>query len=117
MKRTHKVTLAGEELTLSLSFGTSLEILEKVESPTAILQAAVASMQGKPAAFRLTEKNIPTILMIGNKEHEGLSYKKIGELCFEHGFINAAGEALSYINAMVSNSSEEIVAEGKAEGN
>lgn len=113
MKRYHEIELAGEKLKLSLSFETSLNILEGVESPSVILQSAiddhrnrVAGRQPIPGAFRLNEKNTPKILQIANKDFEGLNYQRMGDLCFRQGFFDAMSLVIGYITALTSSYAE-----------
>lgn len=125
MKRHHKIELAGEELTLSLSFKTSLDIADEVASPSFIVEEltrmVMAQEEGDAPytpAFRFNERNVVQILTIANKPHENLGFETIGELAAQHGFILVFSETLAYLQEMVIGRSTEMEPDkGASEGN
>lgn len=125
MKRHHKIELAGEELTLSLSFQTSLDIADAVASPAFIVEELTRMVMAQEAGdapynpgFRFNERNVVQILAIANKPHENLGFNAIGDLAAQHGFILVFSEALAYLQEMVIGRSTEMEpSEGSSEGN
>lgn len=113
MKRHHKLELGGKQLTLSLSFATSLKIMDEVDSPTKIVESVlkgyVAERNGGEYAgeFTFNERNSVRIIEIANEPHEGLSFDEIGELAMQGNFLHFYGEVLGYLNEMVLGRSTE----------
>ena len=113
MKRHHKIKLGDTELRLSLSFKTSLTIMEEVESPTKIVESVlkgyVAERNGHEyeGEFAFNERNSVRIIELGNAEFEGKSFDEIGELAMEGNFLHFYGEVLGYLNEMVLGRSKE----------
>lgn len=113
MKRHHKIKIGGTELRLSLSFKTSLAIMEEVESPTKIVESVlkgyVAEKAGKEyeGEFGFNERNSVRIVELGNADYEGMSFDEIGELAMEGNFLHFYGEVLGYLNEMVIGRSKE----------
>lgn len=116
MKRYHKTTLAGEELTLSLSYKTSLEIMDEVQSPSTIIETILynyaASLDGKELSseFRFNERNAVKILALANKPHEALGEDYIGNLAIQEGFTGTYAKVLRYLQEMVMGRSKEMPA-------
>ena len=112
MKINHKLKLGGRNLTLGLSFQTSLTLLDELESPTVILQEVVrqtqAQSEGKAhtPSFVLNERTAVQILEIGNRDTDGLSFDEIGQLCFKTGFMEAYAAVLDYVMAMTMSHTE-----------
>lgn len=126
MKRNHQVEIGGKKLTLSLTFGTSLDILEEIGSPTDLVQTIVTSMQGRKTpenGMVLNERMLVRILEIGNEPHEGLDFDELGELAIDEGFTPTQGIVFGYLSTMVlgRKAMEEVetaeTAEGTDEGN
>ena len=113
MKRHHKVKLGDTELRLSLSFKTSLTIMDEVESPTKIVESILRGYQAEKLGqeydgeFVFNERNSVRIMEIGNAEFEGKSFDEIGELAMEGNFLHFYGEVLGYLNEMVLGRSKE----------
>lgn len=113
MKRHHKVKLGDTELRLSLSFKTSLTIMDEVESPTKIVESILRGYQAEKLGqeydgeFVFDERNSVRIMEIGNAEFEGKSFDEIGELAMEGNFLHFYGEVLGYLNEMVLGRSKE----------
>lgn len=108
MKRYHKATLGDTELTLSLSFKTSLEIKDRVASPTLIFEECLAAYDAASSGekredpkFAFDESKVATILAIANEPHENLGFDEIGELVMEHGIYNSYGLTINYISELV----------------
>lgn len=115
MKRNYKTELAGHNLTLSLSFSTSLDILDEVGSPSQILQDIIdtdtARRLGRvaPNGLRLNERLAAKILEIGNRDYQGKEFEEMGNLLFEHGLVQGYAVVVDYLTTMVSSHrSEEI---------
>ena len=113
MKRNQKVEVGGKKLTLSLSFGTSLKILDEVASPSYIVESVLrgyfAEKAGESyeAEFVFNERNSTQIIHIANEDHEGLSFDEIGELASEETFIKFYGIVIGYLNELVMGRSKE----------
>lgn len=113
MKREHKTEIGGRTLTLSLSFGTSLKLLDEVGSPSAIVEdfirgyTAERKGQEHAARFELNERNAVQILHIGNADYEGLSFDEMGELVMEDGIVVAYQKVFAYLNDLVLGRSKE----------
>lgn len=113
MKRHHKINIGGTELRLSLSFKTSLAIMEEVESPTKIVESVLKGYVAEKAGeeysdeFGFNERNSVRIIELGNAEFEGKSFDEIGELAMEGNFLHFYGEVLGYLNEMVLGRSKE----------
>lgn len=113
MKRHHKIKLGDTELRLSLSFKTSLTIMDEVESPTKIVESILRGYQAEKLGqeydgeFVFNERNSVRIMEIGNAEFEGKSFDEIGELAMEGNFLHFYGEVLGYLNEMVLGRSKE----------
>lgn len=103
MKRNHKITLGGKTLTLSVSFATSLDILDTVESPSkiveSIMQGVAAERRGETyeSEFTFTERNSVKIIELANKPYEGLTFEEIGELVMEDNILKFYGQVLDYL--------------------
>lgn len=126
MQRHHSITLGGQELTLSLSFETSLKLMEKVASPSFIVETLLTNynnaLEGKPVTkeFEFNERNAVQILEIANEPHECLSFKQMGKLVAAEGFLPSYGKIVGYLQEMVMGKSEELKKEdesGESEGN
>ena len=104
MKRVHKVEIAGRTLDLSMSFSTSLTIMEKVKSPSDIVES-IWRAQDDPKAepFRFTERNAATILSIAS----GLDFEEAGELIMEHGTFPSYQLVLKYLQELIIGRSKE----------
>ena len=108
MKRNFKAEIGGKKLTLSLSFGTSLDLLDEVGSPSQMLQDIIsesqARSQGKAVAlgFKLTERTATKLLVIANASTEALDFEEMGELCFTQGFLEVYGIVVDYLTEMIS---------------
>lgn len=120
MKRHHKLELGGKQLTLSLSFATSLKIMDEVESPTKIVESVlkgyVAERNGEEyeGEFIFNERNSVRIIEIANEPHEALSFDEIGELAMQGNFLHFYGGVLGYLNEMVIGRSKETADEEAA---
>lgn len=107
MKREHKVSIGGRELRLSLSFGTSLKLLDEVGSPSAIVEDILKGYEAERKGetfvptYKLNERMAAKVLEIGNAEHEGLSFNEIGELVMEHGVIDSYRAVFAYLNEII----------------
>lgn len=113
MKRHHKIKLGDTELRLSLSFKTSLTIMDEIASPTKIVESVLRGYQAEKLGqeyngeFVFDERNSVRIMEIGNAEFEGKSFDEIGELAMEGNFLHFYGEVLGYLNEMVLGRSKE----------
>lgn len=113
MKRHHKIKLGDTELRLSLSFKTSLTIMDEIASPTKIVESILRGYQAEKLGqeydgeFVFNERNSVRIMEIGNAEFEGKSFDEIGELAMEGNFLHFYGEVLGYLNEMVLGRSKE----------
>lgn len=113
MKRHHKIKLGDTELRLSLSFKTSLTIMDEIASPTKIVESVLRGYQAEKhgqeydGEFVFNERNSVRIMEIGNAEFEGKSFDEIGELAMEGNFLHFYGEVLGYLNEMVLGRSKE----------
>jgi hypothetical protein len=113
MKRHHKIKLGDTELRLSLSFKTSLTIMDEIASPTKIVESILRGYQAEKLGqeydgeFVFNERNSVRIMEIGNAEFEGKSFDEIGELAMEGNFLHFYGEVLGYLNEMVLGRSQE----------
>jgi len=113
MKRHHKIKLGDTELRLSLSFKTSLNIMEEVASPTHIVESVLKGYVAEKAGqdfegeFTFNERNSVRIIELGNAEFEGMPFNEIGELAMEGNFLHFYGEVLGYLNEMVLGRSKE----------
>jgi len=125
MKYEHKIELGGRELTLSLTFSTTMTLMEKVGSPSEMFQdfvdAHTARELGRPfnGTYKLNERLAVQILCIGNAPHEGLSFDEIGALAAEEGFIRIYTEVVEYLQFMIGGKSatlEEAADEARKEG-
>lgn len=118
MKRSHTITLGETQLELSLSFKTSLEIMDKVESPTTIVESILrgytAERRGEEYSgeFRFNERNSVRIIEIANAPFQGLSFDDIGELAMQDNFLNFYGLVLEYLNELVLGRGKEDLGEG-----
>ena len=113
MNRHHKIKLGDTELRLSLSFKTSLTIMDEIASPTKIVESVLRGYQAEKLGqeydgeFVFNERNSVRIMEIGNAEFEGKSFDEIGELAMEGNFLHFYGEVLGYLNEMVLGRSKE----------
>ena len=113
MKRHHKIKLGDTELRLSLSFKTSLTIMDEIASPTKIVESILRGYQAEKLGqeydgeFVFDERNSVRIMEIGNAEFEGKSFDEIGELAMEGNFLHFYGEVLGYLNEIVLGRSKE----------
>lgn len=113
MKRHYVMKLGERELKLSLSFQTSLDIMDEVESPTkiveSVLQGYLAERNGVEydGEFSFNERNSVKIVELANKPFQGLSFDEIGELAMEGNFLHFYGEVLAYLNELVIGRSPE----------
>lgn len=113
MKRHHKIKLGDTELRLSLSFKTSLTIMDEIASPTKIVESVLRGYQAEQLGreydgeFVFDERNSVQIIEIGNAEFEGKSFDEIGELVMQGNFLHFYGEVLGYLNEMVLGRSKE----------
>lgn len=113
MKTEHKLKLGGRDLRLSLSFGTSLKLLDEVGSPSAIVEDFIRGYayerEGKAyeGRFDLNERNAVQILHIANADCEGLSFDEIGELVMDDGIVVTYQKVFGYLNDLVMGRSRE----------
>jgi hypothetical protein len=113
MKRNYKTTIGGKQLTLSLSFATSLDLLDNVGSPSEMLLDVIADeaarTAGKSAStrFKLTERTAVKLLEIANAKDEAMSFGDIGDLCFDQGFLEVYGIIVDYLTMMISGGEQE----------
>lgn len=124
MKRTHKMELAGKTYSASLSFATSLAILEEIESPSKIygdiLTNAALINEGQPPVdgFRFDEASAAKMLeiILGPGPNHG-------ELMIEEGIWMTYAKLTQYLGELVQGRSKEIKTkpddeeEGDPEGN
>lgn len=114
MKRYHKMTLGDRTLKLSLSFGTSLKILDEVASPTQIVESVLKGYQAMAQGnfyegeFVFNERNSVQIVYLANREFDNLEHEEIGAIAIEVGFLNFYGEVLTYLNELVMGRSKEV---------
>lgn len=113
MKRHYTMTLGERDLKLSLSFKTSLAIMEEVESPTKIVESVLrgfyAEKNGEEyeGEFVFNERNSVRIVELANAEYQGLDFDEIGELAIQGNFLHFYGEVLGYLNELVMGRSKE----------
>lgn len=114
MKTHHTTTLGKTSLKLSLTFETSLELNEKVGSPTLIGQETMKALQAERAGrtylprIELDERKIMQILCIGS----GKEISEIGPLVMEEGVIFTKMKVLEYLSEMVMGRSKEVESDG-----
>lgn len=121
MKRYHLMKLGDKQLKLSLSFGTSLEIMEEVASPSmiieGIMQGMLAARDGREyeAEFQFNERNAVKIIEIASRPYDGLSFDEVGNLAVSEGFLNFYGHVTNYLTEMVMGRSKELKLDEEAD--
>lgn len=114
MKRVFNTEIGGKKLKLGLSFGTSLDLLDEVGSPSEIMQEILADgfarsqqQEATRTKSRFNERFAVELLVVANRDYEGLDFDEMGELVFKHGFLQAFGIIVDYLSDMVAGDSTD----------